>query len=458
MSLIPAAMIPCPATFPRSRFTTSKRVPMRFSALALSATALLLTGCSGLQSVSTPAPIAMAGVHGSVFGGQQPIAGALVQIYQAGTTGYGTGATGLISGGGVLTGTGGDFHITGLYTCTPGSQVYIVASGGNPGFGGNNPASMEMAGLGLCDNLSSSTFIQMNEVTTIGSVYALAQFMNGVNIGAPATNQTALAQAFADVNTLVNIGAGVAPGPAAPANATVPAAEINALANSIAACINSTGTGPACTMLFTDTTPAGGTAPTDVLSATINIARGQYPVANANSILNLASSAPPFSSTFTTATDLTLSVTYSGAGIAAPTAVAIDAGGNVWVANGNNSVSEIAHSGVAISGTGGFAVGGVTLPTAIAIDGSGNAWVANANNSLAEVTTAGGAGSGSPFVGGGLASPTSIAFDAFGNIWLANSGNNSLSEFSPSGTAISSVSGFAATGVTAPVGVAINPR
>ena len=43
-------------------------------------------------------------------------------------------------------------HLTGDYTCTPGQQVYILATGGNPGLpaGTNNPALALIAVLGTC--------------------------------------------------------------------------------------------------------------------------------------------------------------------------------------------------------------------------------------------------------------------------------------------------------------------
>jgi DNA-binding beta-propeller fold protein YncE len=61
-----------------------------------------------------------------------------------------------------------------------------------------------------------------------------------------------------------------------------------------------------------------------------------------------------------------------------PHGIAIDASGNVWVANeGSNNVTELSISGTTI-GTYGVGSG----PYGIAIDASGNVWVANHNTSI----------------------------------------------------------------------------
>ena len=427
-------------------------------ALVLSVAAVVLTGCAGFESATPAAPVTIAGakVSGNVHGGQQPVVGATVQLYQAGTTGYGVGAVGLIAGGGVTTDASGSFNITNDYTCTAGTQVYVVATGGNPGSGTNNALSLITA-LGPCAGVPQIPFVQINEVTTIATVNALAPFMNGLTIGAPATNATGLVQAFADFNTLANYATGTSPGAGLPAGTTVPTQEIYALANSIAACVNSKGTGGggACDMLFADTT-ANGVVPADTVSAALNIVR--FPATNVPAILQLGSGTPPFPSSFTSANDLSLAVTYTGSGLSAPTGVAIDAGGNVWVTNaGSNSVTELTHAGAPLSGAAGYGAGLLSTPSAVAIDLTGNAWVANSGN--ASVSKISASGATTSYTGGGLAAPSSIAIDALGDVWVSNAGNSSVSEFSSAGAALSpATTGYAASGVAAPVAVAIDPH
>jgi streptogramin lyase len=318
-----------------------------------------------------------------------------------------------------------------------------------------------MAGLVSCNNINSLHKVSMNEVTTIGSAWALAPFMNGVNIGAPTTNQAGLANAFLDVTTLVNVGAGSSPGASIPSGTTVPTAEINTLANALVSCVNSvdnaTTTSTSCANLFSYATPSGGSAPTDTLSSAINIAR--HPSNNVSQIIAAGGTIQAFLPVIASANDLSIAVLYSGNGITAPTALATDASGNIWVTNSTtNTVSELSHTGVPASGTP-FTAGSMHTPSAIAIDTSGNAWIANSGNStLTELSSSGANVSGSPFSGGGLSTPNSVAIDLSGNVWLSNSGNNSVSKFSSSGMAISGTSGYTATGVSAPVGLAIDPH
>ena len=184
-----------------------------------------------------------------------------------------------------------------------------------------------MTAMGLCDNIPNISFLQINEVTTVGTVWALSAFMtdtinstpgtNVINIGAPAANDTGLSQAFADVNTLVNFVNGTSPGVGLPAGTTVPSSEIYAIADALAACVNTTGMG-ACTPLFGYTT-VNSVVPTDTIGAALNMAR--YPAVNASNILSLGTGNPPFPSSVTKANDLTLAVSYAGNGINSPSAL-----------------------------------------------------------------------------------------------------------------------------------------
>lgn len=478
---------------------------MRYRLMAMAIATLALTGCAGFPTGSTtttaPAQMSLSSIKGNVHGGQNPIEYALVQVYAAGTTGtYGTGATALIPtananctagqtptcyyvGGakgcvasgsqtcytGVVSDANGNFTITGDYTCTLGTELYITATGGNPG-GGTNNSALLMTGMGLCDNIANVNFLQVNEITTVGTVWALAPFMSdsysastqtgSINIGAPSTNVTGLNQAFADINTLINYQTGYTPGPApgsgavVPTGATVPSQEIFGIADALAACVNTAGNG-ACTTLFGYTTQ-NSVAPTDTAGAALNIANN--PAVNATNILQLKNAQSPWATTFLAANDLTLAVTYTGNGINAPSSMAVDASGNLWIANSaGNSVTELAHSGANV-GNSPFTAGSINAPTALAVDTTGNVWIANGNSTLSELSSSGTNVGNSPFSGGGLSGPTSIAFDGLGNVWLSNYSNNSVSEFSSTGTAVSSSSGYNATGITGPIGIAINPR
>jgi hypothetical protein len=477
------------------KHTSIKRTTI-FGSAALLVAAAAMTGCAGFSTsanttatVSAPTTGSIKGLHGLVHGGQQPIGFATVQLYQAGTTGYGAGAQplipagsyfaggakGCVSGNGqtcytsVVTDANGNFNISSDYSCTLGTQVYLTATGGNPTPGVPNSASGLMAGLGLCDNVNSSTNVLMNEVTTVATVYALAAFMpttgsgiSPLNVGSSSSNTAGLAAAFSDINTLVSISGG-SPMPST-ATLTLPSATINTLANSIAGCINSGGPSTSgCTNLFNAEPNADSTTPGDVITATLNIARN--PSRAVSTVINNGTGVgAPFAPTVPSANDLTLAATYSGAGISSPSGAAVDASGNVWIANsGNNSVTVVSHN---LATANNYNVGSMNAPSAIAIDTNGNAWIANAGNStLTELSSTNGTVAnvtGSPFSGGGLSGPSSVAIDGLGNVWLSNAtavnGNYPISEFNSSGVAQSGSTGYIVSGVSAPVGIAINTK
>jgi len=141
--------------------------------------ALLLSagiiGCGSSRSALPSTSSSEVTLAGVVHGGQQPITGATIQLWAAGTTADESAATPLISSAPV-TGSAGQFSITGLYTCpTIQSEVYLTATGGNPGLapGTNNTASVLVSALGPCGNLTSATHIVINEASTIGSIYPI---------------------------------------------------------------------------------------------------------------------------------------------------------------------------------------------------------------------------------------------------------------------------------------------
>jgi hypothetical protein len=260
-----------------------------------------------------------------------------------------------------------------------------------------------MAALGDCANLTTSTYTWVNEVTTVASVYALQQFMKAgtVNVGTSSTNLTGLQNAFLTVPNLVNLSTGTALATTPAGNGTVPQNELNYLANIMAACVNSTTGSAQCSSLFAAATPPNGTAPTDTLSAMLDIALN--PGHNVSTLYLLPPPAVAFPTTFTQPNDWTIGVKYSGGGLNRPNYLAVDASGDVWISNyGSNAISEFSPAGVSLQGTTGVVTS--TTHYGISIDTFGEIWVAGFPN--ANVTGI--------FPNGSLGQTFSWACDGFG--------------------------------------------
>jgi hypothetical protein len=449
-------------------------------------------------------------ISGKVVSGPTPISGATVQLFVAGTTGYASApsTSGLNIKGNLTTDASGSFAFS--YTCpaattSGGDLLYLVATKDNSGDGSNKVRLM--TALGSCNDSTNtakwSPSVTVNEATTIASAYALSAFAKvdttngGIDVGAPATknaqaptcdagdkwlssgketcNYNGLKSAFAAANNLVNIGTGVtrsytpdyptnlAGDPNIVNNSNVPTARINALADMLASCVESNGSGcSGSTNLFgaastNGSAPGGSTiAPTDTLQAALNIA--QNPGSNGISVSALLSLVPTTNQPYPTAslvlsgagapTDLTLALTFTGAGLGlspttsgtitlswgsyspvgpmSNTALAIDASGNIWVTafaeTGGLSPSD---------GLGGYVLAEFNnlgapspLTPATAIDSSSNITLggfdpdnANGNNDFG---------------------PSSIAIDQSGNLWMGDgAGAGTIFEVGVAGSGLS---------------------
>ncbi len=458
-----------------------------------------LGGCGSGESASPggrggSAPMALGG---DVHGGQNPVSGAQVFAYQAGSGGYGKGDRKISC---TTTNTGGQFNFgSGSPVCagsglpatlscpaTGSPELYLLAAGGNPGAGAN-AALVLMAAVGNCNSLPAGSFVAINEVTTVAAVWTLSHFMNctggSVNgiiagctsnsrdLGTSAGNAAGLNNAIALGANLVNPTTGVARS-ASLDGITPPTTEVNTLGNILQDCVNSTGaTATACVNLFNCVTPgakpgtgnkapctlpAGTTAPSDTLTAALDIARN--PVNNVAALFNLTSKTPAFSPALGAApNDWTVALNYAGGGLSFPEGVAIDATGGAWVANnGSNSVTRIGPAGNFLSGGSGLTGGGLNGPDAIAIDGNGNAWIANGGggaNSVDEISPMG-AFLQAGLTGGGLLAPAGVAIDKANNVWVTNAAGNSLTEINSAGGFV--LSGLTGGGLNAPMGVALD--
>lgn len=457
---------------------TSRLIPTLLTLLASFAGALAfstLTGCSaGL--LSTASPVAGQGMTmgGTVKGGQQPITGANIYLLAAGTTGYGAASTSLLTPGlnGVLvdgngrgyvtTDANGHWSITGDYTCNANDQLYVLATGGNPGLAGtvNNTAIAMINALGSCSSIGPSTFVIINEISTVAAVTAVQQFMtDATHVSSSATNAKGIQNAFLTAKNMVGMGETVARTKTPAGNGTVPQTTIHTLGNALAACVNTSSSGSVtCGSLFS---ASGPVLPTDTVGAMLNIAKN--PGYRPATIYNLASSSPPFQPALSAAPkDFSLGVTYALGGTPEPGFLAIDVDGNVWATNrasekspftATDSIVELSPVGALLSGANGYKAGGVNLPEGIAIDLDGHSlWVANSPGSVIKLTSSGALANGFPVSAGSY--PQGIAVDTGGNAWVSNNQGNDVMQISGAGAVVKS--GITATNFSSPQGVAID--
>jgi len=142
--------------------------------------------------------------------------------------------------------------------------------------------------------------------------------------------------------------------------------------------------------------------------------------------------------------------TATGAQLNNPVGVAVDASGNVYIADaGNNAVRQVGGGNIITAAV------GFTHPDGVAIDSSGNLYVAD-TVARRIVKFSGGvyttvAGTGQPAFGGddgpgtqaALNAPMGLAVDASGNVYIADTLNGRIRKLTPSGT-ITTIAGTGA--------------
>ena len=411
-----------------------------------------------------PAGYSGAAFTGKALAGTQPLIGASLQLYSAGTAGNGSVPTALLSSAAV-TDSSGAFSIPAGYSCSSASALlYLVATGGKPGANAAsaNSAITFLTAVGPCSQIATSPPYVVNEATTVAAAYALAPFLAaGAKIGASSSNTTGLQNAFATAAALTGPQIGASPGPTFSANGTSPAATVNTLANLLNACASANSTSSACTSLFSNATPSGGAAPTNTLDAALNLARN--PTANLSALYALAGTSSAYTPTLTTApADWTIYIDYSGGGLSSPTGVALDSSGNVWVANNAKAASLFSPLGKPLfsHGVTGF---GLNASFGLAVDSSNHAWIPNepgsgvAGNSITVVDSTGGSLSGSGgYTFGGLDYPIAVAIDTDSSAWIVDYGNSHLTHLSSSGQPVSGSAGYSSSQLAFPVAIALD--
>jgi hypothetical protein len=422
-----------------------------------------------------------------VLGGRQPIVGASVQLKEVGIFGPGTSNT-LAS---TSTDSAGYFSFTQaqINACAyPGSQLYITSSGGDAGNGYNFNIFL-MGMVGPCDNLSP--FAIVNELTSVAASYAFNSGMTtsspdkiGVNgpPGSPAYD--AVDNSFMlYTQNLIDIATGTA-SPFLSTGLNSPA-MLNTLADIAVACVNSLGFQfQACPNLYAEATPPGGSAPSTLLQALFAIASN--PANNPDGIYSILGQVPsdvpyPYTPVLPQAPeDWTLVLNYplplpgntlgvNGAPLNSFERIAIDADGNIWIANatggqtGHGSIFKLDSTGTDQSPPGGYLAGGnLNAPYGLSFakvtepDATGDLWVTNFVGGTVLAIDSGGS-LVVPSQGTVANGPTSIATDGFAQVWVANSQatdpSKQLTVTSTSGAVIHYVSGF---GLNQPTDIAVD--
>ena len=189
-------------------------------------------------------------------------------------------------------------------------------------------------------------------------------------------------------------------------------------------------------------------------------------------------------------------VPATGAPIFLPSGVAVDAAGNLFIADSSNNrvrrvdavtglISTVAGNGIpGFSGDNGLAVNAsINNPSALVLDGAGNLYIADSNNDAVRVVNAA-TGIITTFAGTGgqqgrsgdhaaatlalLSTPNGLAFDAAGNLYIADTGNalvrmvnaaGTITTFAGNGTAGYNGDGIQATAASlnSPWGLVVSP-
>jgi len=412
--------------------------------------------------------------HGTVQSGQIPVAGSNVTLYSAGAS---RGASASVLGH-ATTDRNGAFAINYTQPLNSNAVLYLVADGFLP-----PPARMPRSEVRLATVLGIGQVpvnVVLNERTTVGTAYAMAQFIQGMNI---AGGSPGLQNAAATFKNLVNVRTGqighvLASSPNGTDTSTM--AEFNSLSNLLAGCVEATLPLP-CSALFAATRTPNGQLPEDTLQAAVNIAH--YPGSLAATLFLLSRTRMQYWPALKSAPDAwTIAIRYDGNGheFDGPGNMAVDQDGNVWSTNnyqytrsqfrqacGGRYAIKLTPDGkdapgAPYSGGGLYGAGfGITL------DANGDAWLGNFGfqgtgprrcrgnvTTVSEFDPDGTALSPNGFSNGNINQPQGMATDQQGNVWITNCGADSVTQFPDANPALAL--NYAGLPLYTPFGLAVD--
>jgi len=383
------------------------------------AAAALLAACGGGSSSHSGATPAARSMHGTVYGGRQPVSGSTVTVYSAGVPG----AQFSTQIGQTTTDANGQWNVATLSPAPAAGQlVYVVATGGNAGGGSNSDIAL-MTLAGLSPNFPSA--LNVDELSTVAATAVLQNQITLPECSTVAGNTVASGRcvAIAGANNSLGQRAGTftnlvdpATGAAAtfltaaasgsPLNLTLQ--KLDSLADLLANCVNSAGgslgDGGACSNLFIFTSSSS-----DTLAAALNMATSPVVNADGQGLLGLLKPPLVYSPTVSAAPanwtvggqqfayvlDVSSSATLSG--------FSIDAANGVLTRIGGSPVSGVTVGAPAASPSGRF-VYAVTDASTGGVNGVKAFSVDPASGTLTPV-------SGSPFATAGGGYPSQVVVD-----------------------------------------------
>jgi hypothetical protein len=131
--------------------------------------------------------------------------------------------------------------------------------------------------------------------------------------------------------------------------------------------------------------------------------------------------------------------TLVSSGLSSPAGVAVDSLGNVYIADsGNNAIKKLSAGTQTVT-----TLVSIQSPSGVAVDSSGNVYFTDANNSLMEWSAA--IQATGPLVNSGLEYPEGVAVDSSGNVYIID--NGAIKEWSAETRTVSTLLNYGVCGV-----------